>query len=457
MCFNAHKNWITGWYSDKTMEIHPGAAPWGGTLVGFVDYDSANDNEYILIRFLDVYMQYNRAKTFNRQVREKPDELVIVQAEAEDQASELLGGLKEGEVLEYQGYSIKVCDVGAGPGQDAIHVSVYLSTESDVCGQNTGPQSRPSFAPTLGTTTPPTRAPIIPITPIPTEVASTPMPTEKTSAPQSSSPTRAPTPAPSPSPFMLSPFSIDDSCDDTAGEFYVSSLPGYERCVWLKARPEYAQILCEEGHESGAREVCPETCGACTDTCVDDMKADVVIDGVNRDCPWLDLRPEEIEKECKLGTDAWNYCRETCGNCNPFPTASPSATPSTSNPTATPFPTEKNPHDACDDDRFATFYVNETDKPEPCRWLWTRPEMRQIYCDPSHSAGAYDLCEETCEKCSDDCVDDPSKMVDINSVDRSCFYISMRNELIEKYCVEGEEAFMYCRETCNSCLPPTNA
>jgi hypothetical protein len=109
---------------------------------------------------------------------------------------------------------------------------------------------------------------------------------------------------------------------------------------------------------------------------------------------WLDLRPNVQEQECVFGKEAWNYCRETCGNCITFPTVAPSPMPSKSLPTVSPAPSAKNPYDQCDDDRHAFFFVNETGIFEPCKWLWSRPEMQLVYCNSSHPSSAWNLCSE---------------------------------------------------------------
>jgi len=96
--------------------------------------------------------------------------------------------------------------------------------------------------------------------------------------------------------------------------FYVDFLEGYYECVWLKARPTIAILLCEEGHNSGARFVCPETCGVCSDDCVDDAFAKFPVKGILRDCEWLDLRPQYLKDVCVFGNKAWSVCRETCEN-----------------------------------------------------------------------------------------------------------------------------------------------
>jgi hypothetical protein len=239
-----------------------------------------------------------------------------------------------------------------------------------------------------------------------------------------------------------------------------------QECVWLQSRPQEAAILCPLGSGSDARTVCPETCGVCKDSCTDDATGSFLVSGISRNCQWLNLRPALLTQECRLGKDAWTYCRETCGNCIPFPTIAPSKSRSplvtpTPSPTvalvpATPQPSNaKNKYDTCDDNRFGTFFVSETNQGEPCRWLWSRPEMKLIYCSASHPSGAYNVCEETCGKCSDTCEDDNTiSFTAAGKPGKNCAYIAVRNNLIDTMCIEGADAYVLCRETCNSCLPP---
>ena len=653
MCFNAHKNWVLGWYSDRQIQINPDNGPWAGRLLAFTDYPAAVDDEVVLLHFSDVYIQYNRAKGINQQVMEKRNEVIVTQAQGEKFTSESLRGLKEGNTFEYKKYTIEFCSQTTdADGRDYAVVGVSLTTEGSACdgfiSAPTDSLAAPTPVPTTTQTLPPIPLPTTPQTLTPTPLHTTPQtltptplptppqtlpltplhtptqplppsvhnPTQKlpptppvpTPAPTNDSNTGEPT-APSTLPSLSSlpsqnpsiipssslipsvgasdtpsivPFSTlipsvgapdtpsivpsvgasdtpsivpsvgasdtpsivpssslipsvaasetpsivpsvgapdtpsivpssslipsvaasetpsivpssslipsvaasetpsivpsstlipsvgasespskapgYDGCDDSRdGEFWVPFLELNQKCVWLKDRPNVASLLCEEEQENDARSVCPETCGACTDTCVDDLAGMFLVDEIARDCEWLDLRPHLLEQECQFGKGAWNYCRETCGNCNPFPTAVPSSTPSgTYGPTITASPTAKNPYDSCDDDRFGTFYANETDKEEPCRWLWNRPDMILVYCNSSHPDGAFDLCEETCGKCSDTCEDDNDirfKVPDKNGT-KDCAYIAVRNNLIDELCVEGEVAYEACRETCDSCLPP---
>lgn len=120
--------------------------------------------------------------------------------------------------------------------------------------------------------------------------------------------TLAPTPAPEP---VLSTGRCDDSKLDT---FLVPDLEQYQRCVWLKARPEYQETLCHVDHISQTAVVCPETCGICIDDCVD-TKVRFNIGSASRDCQWLELRPT-LHADLCLRPDVNDACPETCDSCD---------------------------------------------------------------------------------------------------------------------------------------------
>jgi len=69
-CFNGQNHWKLGWYSDRTREVDP-YYPQRYKIAAFVDYDKVQQNEYVIIRIknLNMYLQFNRAKSFN-QVRD---------------------------------------------------------------------------------------------------------------------------------------------------------------------------------------------------------------------------------------------------------------------------------------------------------------------------------------------------------------------------------------------------
>mmetsp|Transcript_18448 Transcript_18448/g.26507 ORF Transcript_18448/g.26507 Transcript_18448/m.26507 type:complete len:108 (+) Transcript_18448:584-907(+) len=87
-------------------------------------------------------------------------------------------------------------------------------------------------------------------------------------------------------------------------------------CIWLATRPLEQEIYCVSGHPSGAYDLCEETCGKCNDMCEDDpWPAKIIVQGIERPCSWLALRPSKQELVCINGNDAITICKETCGNC----------------------------------------------------------------------------------------------------------------------------------------------
>ena len=48
----------------------------------------------------------------------------------------------------------------------------------------------------------------------------------------------------------------------------------------------------------------------------------------------------------------------------------------------------------CDDDKFATFYVEDLDENQRCVWLAARPEYVDKLCPEDSTSGARDVCPE---------------------------------------------------------------
>lgn len=108
----------------------------------------------------------------------------------------------------------------------------------------------------------------------------------------------------------------NDSCDDS--NFCSFRVHGtstqMERCSWLKGKG--FKILaqnCAIGQP--ARELCPETCGACVDQCEDDETFAFDLFGVNWKCSTLYQYPHFRDTVCRPDHGAWNSCKEYCGNC----------------------------------------------------------------------------------------------------------------------------------------------
>jgi hypothetical protein len=193
-------------------------------------------------------------------------------------------------------------------------------------------------------------------------------------------------------------------------------------------------------------------------------------------CAKLSDNTREQSRLCKDGSDAWIFCPETCNSCIQ-PSASPSNVPTTATPTSAPVPTlrplpssppsvSKAPSmsihptiDAtCDDLQDVTFAVASlNDTLKTCDWLAdkNRVTYRVELCVPSNVA--YHMCEETCGKCTDNCVD--AEMgefpnLDVSSKMMTCSDLAKQGERQRaRYCDQGKSplAEQLCKETCNTC------
>jgi hypothetical protein len=163
-------------------------------------------------------------------------------------------------------------------------------------------------------------------------------------------------------------------------------------------------------------------------------------------------------------------CQETCDNC-PFPSQAPSEIPMYSVPSPVPnmilgLPSTTKPEspvltqfpvstsldsNICDDEVDATFTV-EGQGEKTCQWLAARKVYQQKLCVESHLA--FHICEETCGKCSDDCVDLSGTFPDLynKGTNRNCAWLADRGDSVRrKYCEDGKPAGDICLETCDIC------
>ena len=139
-CFNARKNWILGWYREKSRSV---GSNWSGRLFAFVDYNlaSVDRGEYVLLRVEDVYLQYNRAKGFNVGTQEHKDEVVLIQEEDLNRRpvhSVLLAGLGENQSFSRNGVTFEVCSLVFNVGGDYANLRIYPSGSPSTC-----PSTRP--------------------------------------------------------------------------------------------------------------------------------------------------------------------------------------------------------------------------------------------------------------------------------------------------------------------------
>jgi hypothetical protein len=136
-----------------------------------------------------------------------------------------------------------------------------------------------------------------------------------------------------------------------------------------------------------------------------------------------------------------------------FPSSVPSSAPSSSGaPSAAP-----SVDLVCDDRKTTKFhYFNGTHILEQgCNWLAARPKMKEAYCKPDQEA--YEICEETCNKCKDRCRDTANDIV-YKGIVRKCTWLALRPAIQEIVCATGHEsnATTICPETCDVCDGPNH-
>lgn len=367
-CFNGHKNYLLGWYADKTITVNVTEGSWVGTIAGLTNYDVIRPEDYMIVNVGDLYLQFNRANKFNLFTHDDPNQITIVRGPAPNAQSELLGSVSQvnkylfptvhrienfqvmGSDLVIEACEQKYLSRISTDLPDIIRVSIYLDdgVQSSSCNEPTPspskvPSNRPSAVPT-------------------------------TSSP-SFEPSSSPSAAPSGSP------TLDCAGMDQPGLIPVSHQLGNKTCQWIANNPTWKTFLCQEGYE--AFEQCQETCGSCnakvaemssSDTCEDSRKIFYVNEHLgNRRCFWvnrfLERNPKWKDRVCAPDQEAYSRCPETCGKCS----------------------------DACEDQPDATFYVNRRQGWQNCEWLAKRPIWQAMLCIEGHNA--YKYCNELCDTC----------------------------------------------------------
>ncbi len=142
MCFNAQKNWFSGWFDDRKITINPFNGPWIGTLTSFVDYSSttAATNSVVLINVGNLYLQLNSAKKYNNETKTNPNQVNLVSADVPSNPntrSWLMAGLVAGRVASLGNFNgnssatlvIQVCSITLGT-VDTAQVSIYLKNSN---------------------------------------------------------------------------------------------------------------------------------------------------------------------------------------------------------------------------------------------------------------------------------------------------------------------------------------
>jgi hypothetical protein len=97
-CFNANTKYLLGWYSDRIISLDMRNS-WSSPIFAFVDYDKTSTGHAVIVSVGDhIFLQYNRAREFNYQTRQRRDEVVIVFNANRNSLSNLLGGVALGTV-----------------------------------------------------------------------------------------------------------------------------------------------------------------------------------------------------------------------------------------------------------------------------------------------------------------------------------------------------------------------
>jgi len=194
-CFNGANQYHLGWFADRQVK-------WSGEsiikLATFVDYDSAADDEKVIVNIADqYYLQYNRKKGMNENTEENDDKVTIhktINNGEIGQGTEFLDALGVGEMyhLSDPNLFIKVCEAYTS-NADVMLLS-FASESFGLCqavASEQEPTDPPIDLPTEAPTDPPTDEP----TPEPTDKPTEP-PTDEPTEPPTDEPTPAPTEAP---------------------------------------------------------------------------------------------------------------------------------------------------------------------------------------------------------------------------------------------------------------------
>jgi hypothetical protein len=110
------------------------------------------------------------------------------------------------------------------------------------------------------------------------------------------------------------------------------------------------------------------------------------------------------------------------------------------------------PDDGCEDDSREFFYIEMRDIWRKCIWLTRNLDVwGDELCVPGHDASR--LCPETCGLCTDSCWDQTNVTFVVKDEERNCAWLSTKPAWKKRLCVENQQAYHICGETCNSCDP----
>jgi len=155
-CFNSQNHWFLGWYADRAKEVVDPTIPVTLTVRPFVDYNRTAKGEYVLVKINDLYLQYNRAKSFNRETSDMKNALTIVRSITK--ATDLVAGLDLSNPVynetiyhekQNRTLTIRVCEVVTTDVEDFMVIKVGYGEVSCFEKNPTIRQEPPSVAPII--------------------------------------------------------------------------------------------------------------------------------------------------------------------------------------------------------------------------------------------------------------------------------------------------------------------
>ena len=274
-CFNAQKHWSLGWFQDRSLSLDTVDLPWAGYVAAFVDYNMTTPDQLVVLNVGKsdprLFLQYNRAKGVNAETRELGDQIVIIRDNGSPETYWGLQSWREGGVAVDQegvGRAFRYHDFG-GPGVDLIIRACEV-----VSGEGSPDYIRLSIHLDDGVQKHTCRDDI-------------------------------------------ARGSDDLLCDDDlTATFYVQEKDLYRSCGWLARNIDrWRSRLCVPGED--AYSYCAETCGKCSDDCVDKADSSFFVNNVqkNQNCEWLSTRLSWQERLCIEGELAFEMCHESCNRC----------------------------------------------------------------------------------------------------------------------------------------------
>jgi hypothetical protein len=282
-CWNGHKYSMGGWLWDRfrQADLTNDPTPWLGRIVAFADHKSSNlqpiDStllRVVLPGAMDLYLVYNKAKSFNIGTREKPNLVTVVQADLGDSRdSAMLAGLNVGQSFSAGGLTVTVCVIIEDEETDLDYaiVNVFRNELSSTCNEykavlptpfpsstpSLAPSEMPSAAPSSAPSEWPVSAPVIQVPFIidsPSRRRPTPSPSKSPVADQVpfiiNAPSRRPLPSPSKSPATdpdtLAPtVSEVQSSRPSEISFAGAEMQGMEQCTALGSKCNTSEECCD--------------------------------------------------------------------------------------------------------------------------------------------------------------------------------------------------------------------